>query len=341
MAEVEQGQPATIAEHITSLFNQPDEGEEAKKVALTTTGSQAEPGEEEVEEEVEHEPTEEEIEAQAQDQQTFISLQDRIARGRLREIDRLRERDQRRRQEIAQQNERMGKLEKELADLRGTVAPEYDKELIASDPTLSYFTKRLESLGEKIDAATKPPVHPEGYIPPEEMQEAGAYAAESRKEFVAHTPDWNEAYGWLRDHYAGRYGLQPGAEREQVLNVQEVMAVRFWMENGQDPASEIYSRAVEEGWRPGMRPARAKSNGSPTPDTPRIRRVKEVIGSPSLSGIRGERATSGRMSAKEFYSRYNHAERQKIFQDPRAGNEIHEQLDGGSVDRHLLPQGGR
>jgi hypothetical protein len=338
MAELENGQPATIAEHITSLFEQPNE-EEEKKSALTTTGSQ-EPVEEEVEEE-EHEPTPEEIEAQEQDQQTFISLQDRIARGRLREIDRLRERDRERIQMLAQQNERMAKLEKELAELRGTVAPEYDKELVASDPTLSYFTKRLESLGEKIEQATAPPTRPEGYIAPEEMAQAGEYAAESRREFVAHTPDWNEAYGWLRNHYAARYGLPPGSDREQVLNVQEVMAVRHWMEMGQDPASEIYARAVEEGWRPGMRAPRARSNGNPVTETPRIRRVREVIGSPSLSGMRGEKATTGRMSAKEFYSRYNHAERQQIYQDSKVGNEIHEQLDSGSVDRHLLPNGGR
>lgn len=352
MAELENGQPATMTEHIASIFDQPNEDEAPKKSALTTTRSQGDPEdqedqteddpevEEEGESEEEGEPTEEEIEAQAKEQEQVLSLQDRIARGRLREIEALRARGRATNQQVANQNAKIAALEKQLAELRGTVAPEVDQELINSDPTLSYFTKRLDSLGERLEKATAPPERPEGYVAPEEMEQAASYAAESRKDFVAHTPDWNQAYVWLRDHYAKAYNLPPGQEREQVLNVQEVMAVRHWMENGQDPASEIYARAVEEGWRPGMRATRPKAVSNNGYDTPRVRRVKEVIGSPSLSGMRGEKATSGRMSAKEFYSRYNHSERQAIFQG-RTGNDVHEQLDGGSVDRSLLPSGGR
>ena len=354
MAELENGQPATMTDHIASIFEQPNEDETTKKSALTTERSQGDPEDQEEEteddqveeegaEEEEGELTEEQIEARQKDQEQFLSLQDRIARGRLREIEALRARGRATNQQVANQNAKIAALEKQLAELRGTVAPEVDAELIASDPTLSYFTKRLDSLGERIDKATAPPERPEGYVAPEEMEQAAAYAAESRRDFVTHTPDWNEAYGWLRNHYARAYQLPPGQEREQILNVQEVMAVRHWMESGQDPAAEIYARAVEEGWRPGMRVGRPRpqNNGSQTNyDTPRVRRVREVIGSPSLSGMRGEKATSGRMSAKEFYSRYNHAERQAIFQG-RNGNEVHEQLDGGSVDRSMLPSGGR
>jgi len=329
-----QDEKQTIDSHIAALFDSPTSGDPEE---VPTDGSPVE-GEEVEGETLEDaladgDEGEEEAEETEEQASTVASLHQRIAAARLREIHNLRTQNRALKAQQDAVNQRVSQIESRFQQAE---QPVIDQELLDADPALRYFHDRFEKLEGKVNQALTPPPGIEGHIAPEVFDESVRYAQESRQAFKQHTRDWDDAYLWLRDKVAADNGFAAKNEaRNEFLNVTEASAVLHWMGNGQDPAAEIYERAVEAGWRPGMR-----TNGAPPrslSNTSKVRRVKEVLGSPSLSGMRGDKAEGGSyISTKEFHRRYSHDQRIRLYQGSN-GDEIHEQVASGRIDTSLLP----
>jgi hypothetical protein len=253
-----------------------------------------------------------------------------VARGRLREIDSLRESSR-------ETRERMAELERNFKAMQANLYPEegIPEELLAADPALKYITGKLQAIEGQLQTGQRSQQEEAQFR--RDVTDTVRYAQSSRQAFVAHTPAWDDAYRFMRQRFAEQNGRVGDPGKDEWLNVQEHLAVKQWRENGEDPALKIYEMAVANGWKPGQAtvtsPPPAPSNGNG-----RLRRVREAVAAPSPASIGTRDFGSDVMSREQFYDQFPQQERVRIFNSER-GEDIFESLmKTGRVSASLLPR---
>ena len=315
-----------LEEHIASLFDDPEpdevpepEPESGESVVVPDTAGASSTVDSE-------EPAPEPVQEEAEEPPPSVDWE-KVARGRLMEINALRAKQ-------SSLKESHDAMEKRLRALEVARTPDdqIPAEMLEADPALRHVTKKLSSIEEELQKRRQS--EEESIRFQRETQEVVRYAQESRREFLKHTPEWEEAYGFIREEFAKAGGMQSDPKREEWLNLNEHQAVMAWKESGEDPALKIYEMAIAAGWKPGKRPAQPAQR---VVDPSRTRRVREAVAAPSLTSVGSRDMGQDVISREEFYTRYPHSERIRIFNNPVNGEEIFETLmKDGKVPASML-----
>lgn len=184
---------------------------------------------------------------------------------------------------------------------------------VLDDPVVKYFERRFDGIENRL---------PQGVDPGEPDMAAIAaevtnYASQSASEYLAHTPEWSEAYKFSREHFAADAGLTNSPNRENEVNLREQAMVYYWREQGLDPAHEVmkYARSKGFGGTNGAAGTPA-APAAPTTIERKVKRLRHGIDGNAAANANTERQTqSGTMSRENFYENTTKEQRMKIFQE--------------------------
>jgi hypothetical protein len=288
-------------EHLASLSGaamSPVEGEPAEQGApeeSTSVAGEEPPAEPEGEGEVEETPESVPYEQYAEEH--------RAAEGRKHEIDTLRQR-------VKEYKDTQRALEDNQVELRGMidqlrqpVEPEYNPEIF-EDAAVRYFHDRTEQINQRLDQMTGQQTEQTQL-----QQQAVAvrnYATQARESYKEVAPDWDDAYQYVREQY-GKLNLRglEGEALESRLNLQEQALIIQCMQDGTDPAHEVYEMARAIGFRGedgSVREAVPASElqAEPPASSRRVRRIRKGVEQISPSSMRGSSGTGhGRLSIEQ------------------------------------------
>lgn len=241
----------------------------------------------------------------------------RASAARRHEIDQLRRRarEYKAERELILANQQA--MQQTLAQMQQPTQPEYPEELL-QDPAVKFFDQRMSQLDEKLSGMQQQTA--EQRAAQEQMRAVTSYAVEARDGYKEAAPDWDDAYRYVRDQY-GKLNFRglDDAQREQRLNWQEHEFVRACMEQGINPAHEIYEMARGLGWKGGngipVTP-QAETSAPPAQETsPRVRRIRKGVEQVSPSQMRGTSGTGdGRLSIEQIHA-LPQAKKMAIFAD--------------------------
>ncbi len=308
----------SLDDHVATLFSEPDEPEPQVPEEVPAEPAPTDPSPP-PSVEAPADPAPQVLPPDAEPQEAAPSIGwERIAQARLREINAIRLRH-------SETKEKLTLLEKKLEDFMARMEPkeEISKEMLEADPALRFVTNKISAIeGELRTSRTAQEEQAEFQ---RDTMETVRYAQESRQAFLQHTPDWDQAYQYLRERYAEANGKAGAPDKEEWLNIQEHIASRTWRENGEDPALKVYELAMESGYRPGAPPALPRVQPGNNGATPRIRRVRDAVSAPSPSSIGARDMGRDVISRAEFYDQYPQSERIRIF-NSEGGEDIFEAL---------------
>jgi hypothetical protein len=184
---------------------------------------------------------------------------------------------------------------------------------IADHPSMGYIKKRMDRMEDNLRGALE--------LTPEEVQvknqevmvnQVNQYVATKRAEFEKTHPDFEAAYQHAREARKKFLVGVPEHEKDNVLAYEEMsLAVRA-MQQGKNPAEEVYQVATDFGY---------KKNGTTAKSDPA--KVKAGVESAGVSNVAGGRSSrSGKMSAATFFANLSKQERLALLASPEKFEEI-------------------
>ncbi len=165
-------------------------------------------------------------------------------------------------------------------------------------------------------------------------------ATESANDFIAHTPGWEDAHQSARDRFAkeneAQYGFSrmTSSDRERALSALEFVAAETWIEQGLDPATEIwnYGKGVETAVSGDIKPETDTETKRDVVSPRKVTRIREGLAQPSLSAMEGE-SPAGRsrvITLAQVHSEFSYNDVLKIL----SNEDLMEQLQTeGSANR--------
>lgn len=255
-----------------------------------------------------------------------------VADGRLNDLVRMRQR-------LSEQTARMNQQTSAIEDMRTmllqqaerdrqreieslpTEAEVYGEEII-TDPAISYLADKVESLQEQIQTKEEEELA--------QSQRAAQYrqfnegvsqvtnvVQQAQQQFAAQKPDYYEAYAHARRNREAFYARLPEAQRKQAVDNEEYQFAVGCIQQGLNPAEEVYKLATHTGWNESMYQG---DNGNQQAQAPQhnVGKIENGIqrSRANLSTAPGRGgAQDGTLTAKEFMN-LPAARRLKILSDP-------------------------
>lgn len=297
-------------------------------------------GSEDPDDAVEGDPPDEGVDPNAGDMQDLLTAVRSESAGRLNEIASMRAEKAESSATIASLREMFMEMERKNAqnDADAQSMQDYEADLeeygeeVMHDPTVRYISEQVSRIDDSVIAAQQQQEHYRQTVArnAQAHQQQVQYhqhientVGQQEATFIESQPDYYDAYNFARDAREKMYtGRGYDANQAKQMVAEETMyLVREQVERGGSVPEQVYAMAKQWGYQSGNEavvPAQQQSPGTQQIDLGRIKQglASQGVGQiPDSSAGNNDSATTGEMTAAQFFSTVPSEKRLQIFMD--------------------------